>query len=82
MRMFTMNATGTVHAAPDPFMSDLDEITRAGVRAAAPNRRYVGRPFPEWVRPIHHRVGKKALDTTSLLLVGSGSPDHCSECYG
>jgi hypothetical protein len=30
-RIFTMNATGIVHAAPDPFLSDLDEIVRAAV---------------------------------------------------
>ena len=30
-RIFTMSATGIVHAAPDPFLSDLDEFVRAAV---------------------------------------------------
>ena len=30
-RIFAINATGIVHAAPDPFLSDLDEIVRAAV---------------------------------------------------
>lgn len=30
-RIFTMDATGIVHAAPDPFLNDLDEIVRAAV---------------------------------------------------
>lgn len=30
-RLFTMNATGVVHAAPDPFLSDLDEIVQTAV---------------------------------------------------
>ena len=34
--IFNMNATGIVHAAPDPFLSDLDEIVRT---AAAPSPR-------------------------------------------
>lgn len=34
--IFTINATGTVHAAPDPFLSDLDEIVQAAV---APSKR-------------------------------------------
>ena len=34
--IFNMNATGIVHAAPDPFLSDLDEIVRT---AAVPSPR-------------------------------------------
>ena len=30
-RIFAMSATGIVHAAPDPFLSDLDEIVQAAV---------------------------------------------------
>lgn len=30
-RIFTVSATGTVRAAPNPFLSDLDEIVRAAV---------------------------------------------------
>lgn len=30
-RIFNMSATGIVHAAPDPFLSDLDEIVRTAV---------------------------------------------------
>ena len=30
-RIFTMSGTGTVHAAPDPFLSDLDELVQAAV---------------------------------------------------
>jgi hypothetical protein len=37
-RIFTMNATAIVHAAPDPFLSDLDEIVRAAV---TPSQRVV-----------------------------------------
>jgi hypothetical protein len=33
-QIFTMNATGIVHAAPEPFLSDLDEIVRAAVTAS------------------------------------------------
>jgi hypothetical protein len=33
--IFNMNATGIVHAAPDPFLSDLDEIVRTAVTPSA-----------------------------------------------
>jgi hypothetical protein len=35
-RIFTMNATGIVHSAPDPFLSDLDAIVRAAVTPSKP----------------------------------------------
>lgn len=34
--IFTMNATGIVHAAPDPFLSDLDAIVQAAVTPSKP----------------------------------------------
>jgi hypothetical protein len=35
-RIFTMNATGIVHAAPDPFLCDLDAIVQAATRPSKP----------------------------------------------
>jgi hypothetical protein len=31
-RIFTVSATATVHAAPDPFLSDLDDLVQTAVR--------------------------------------------------
>jgi len=40
-RIFAMSATGIVHATPDPFLSDLDEIVRAAVTVVSRRRRVV-----------------------------------------